>query len=158
MTHYDWAMIATKPFTYGTRKLQPGDEFGARNRNDFLILKGIGKARPADVREPTTIAPPPSKVVEKAQRNAPQPKAESAAPSQPTPSASTPASVTATSLPVQGGTDLMGGDEKKSEEPLSQDHIKQLRIEYQNMVGKAPFNGWTEEQLQAKIDEAKAKS
>jgi hypothetical protein len=34
--------------------------------------------------------------------------------------------------------------------------LKRLRDEYKTVIGKAPFNGWTADQLEEKITEAKA--
>lgn len=56
-------LIATRDFTYNTRRLKAGDSFQARNSDDALILtRLLGKAtygRPIG-----TVAPPPPEVVE----------------------------------------------------------------------------------------------
>jgi hypothetical protein len=56
-------LIATKDFTYSTRRLTAGDSFQARNRDDAKILiELLGKARLG--RPAATVAPPPAEVVE----------------------------------------------------------------------------------------------
>lgn len=57
-------LIATKDFTYNTRRMKAGDDFQARNRDDAMILiEVLGKARMG--RPPATVAPPPPEVAEK---------------------------------------------------------------------------------------------
>lgn len=60
-------LIATRPFTYATRMLVPGDTFEARP-NDARVLLAIKKAR--EVREPTKIDPPPAEVARRIQQAA----------------------------------------------------------------------------------------
>ena len=55
-------MKATKPLTYGTRRLRPGDEFDAKPRHARL-LEAIGKA--GTVRDAVRLAPPPAALVGK---------------------------------------------------------------------------------------------
>jgi hypothetical protein len=50
-------MIATKDFSYSTRRLKAGDTFEARNEADARILRAIKKARPSRV--PGDAPPPP---------------------------------------------------------------------------------------------------
>ncbi len=57
-------LIATKSFTYNTRRLQAGDEFEARPQ-DALLLVGIRKARDPEERKPGKIAPPHAALKEK---------------------------------------------------------------------------------------------
>lgn len=61
-------LIATKPLTYATRRLLPGDEFVARNR-DARVLVAIRKAKPGEgvVVEPKKKSAPKAKP--KAKRN-----------------------------------------------------------------------------------------
>ena len=57
-------LIATKDFTYATRRLTAGEAFQARNRDDAKILIEIlGKARMG--RPPATVEPPPAPVAAK---------------------------------------------------------------------------------------------
>lgn len=66
-------LIATRNFTYSTRRLKAGDPFSARNRDDAKILvELLGKAtygRPVG-----SVSPPPPEVAERA-RAATQPSA-----------------------------------------------------------------------------------
>lgn len=52
-------LIATRPFTYATRHLVPGDVFDARPADARLLL-AIKKARA--VRDPVRLDPPPASV------------------------------------------------------------------------------------------------
>lgn len=56
-------LIATKPLTYATRRLLPGDEFEAQ-RGHARVLIGIKKARRADEMR-ADVPPPPPEVVAK---------------------------------------------------------------------------------------------
>lgn len=57
-------LIATKDFTYNTRRMKAGDDFQARNRDDAMILiEVLGKARMG--RPKADVPPPPPKVAEK---------------------------------------------------------------------------------------------
>jgi hypothetical protein len=94
-------LIATKSMSYNTRRLMPGDEFDAKDR-DARILVGIAKAR--RVREPGEVPSPPESLTQKA----------------------------------SGGSD----------------DLSALRAEYQEKMGKRPFNGWDAETLNAKMAEA----
>jgi hypothetical protein len=57
-------LVATKPFTYATRRMQAGDAFEASDRDARLLL-AIKKARRADDRVPGQIPPPPATLVAK---------------------------------------------------------------------------------------------
>jgi hypothetical protein len=58
-------LIATRDFTYNTRRLKAGDAFQARNRDDAKILiELLGKARVG--RPKAEVPPPPADVAEKA--------------------------------------------------------------------------------------------
>jgi hypothetical protein len=59
-------LIATKPMTYATRRLLPGDSFAAKPA-DARVLVAIGKAREVQARVPVQ---PPGPEAEKAARNA----------------------------------------------------------------------------------------
>lgn len=57
-------MIATRDFTYNTRRLKAGDDFLARNRDDAMILvEVLGKARLG--RPKADVPPPPAEVAAK---------------------------------------------------------------------------------------------
>lgn len=56
-------MIATKSFTYATRRLLPGQDFVTKSERDAKILTAIGKA--VRKRVPGTIAPPPADLAAK---------------------------------------------------------------------------------------------
>jgi outer membrane biosynthesis protein TonB len=59
-------MIATRDFTYNTRRLKANDDFMARNRDDAMILvEVLGKARYG--RPKADVPPPPQAVAEKMQ-------------------------------------------------------------------------------------------
>jgi hypothetical protein len=59
-------MIATRDFTYNTRRLKANDDFMARNRDDAMILvEVLGKARYGRLK--ADVPPPPQAVAEKMQ-------------------------------------------------------------------------------------------
>lgn len=59
-------LIAVKPLTYATRRLQAGDEFEA-SRTDARVLVAVNRARIMDKpREPGSLPPPPSAVAQRA--------------------------------------------------------------------------------------------
>jgi hypothetical protein len=59
-------MIATRDFTYNTRRLRANDDFMARNRDDAMILvEVLGKARYGRLK--ADVPPPPQAVAEKMQ-------------------------------------------------------------------------------------------
>lgn len=59
-------MIATRDFTYNTRRLKAGDAFQARNRSDASILaEALGKATYG--REIGSVEAPPARVMAKAE-------------------------------------------------------------------------------------------
>lgn len=99
---------ATRPLTYLTRRLLPGDEFTASPR-DARVLRATRRAE--EVRDPVDLAPP--------------------SPEQ--------AAAIATAL-----SGLNDG------EPL-----KELRIQYESVVGRRPYHGWTADQIKEKIAAAK---
>lgn len=52
--------------------------------------------------------------------------------------------------------DMPAEKSKAAPASSSDDHLSDLRKQYQDIVGKRPFHGWDAETLQAKIAEAKA--
>lgn len=57
-------LVATNSLRYGTRHLQAGEMFEARD--DYgRVLIAIGKARESDERKPANIPPPPASLVAK---------------------------------------------------------------------------------------------
>lgn len=56
-------LIATKSFTYATRRLLPGQDFATKSARDARLLIAIGKARRKQASD--TIATPPAKPVQK---------------------------------------------------------------------------------------------
>jgi len=98
------SMIATRPMTYGTRRLKAGDGFTAASR-DADLLQRLGRARYVEA-EPL-------------------------------------------------GHD-QDGKKGGSKAPKKADDLKELRKQYQEVVGKKPFAGWDAETLKSKIAAAKA--
>ena len=59
-------LIAVRPLTYATRRLQAGDEFEA-TRSDARVLVAVNRARMMDEpREPGSLPPPPASVTKQA--------------------------------------------------------------------------------------------
>lgn len=132
-------LIATRPFTYQTRRLVPGDVFTAEKPMDGKLLIAVKKARLH--REPGSVAPPPAAL--KAQiAAAPGP---SAAPVEAEPEAD----------PEQLSQLDHDGDGKAggSVSPPPSEDLTALRAEYFETVGKRPFNGWDAVTLRDKIAE-----
>lgn len=59
-------LIALRPLTYASRRLQVGDYFTARTRSDARVLVALGKAkRGPSERVPGKVPPPPPTVIQK---------------------------------------------------------------------------------------------
>lgn len=65
----DVKLVATKDFSYSTRRLKAGDEFTVP-ANMARVLVGIGKAQ--EPRQPGQVPPPPARVVRAAATRAPR--------------------------------------------------------------------------------------
>lgn len=63
-------LIATRDFSYKTRRLRAGDDIPGVSERDARILIAIGKAKHA--RQSGKVAPPPSEVTERAAAATPQ--------------------------------------------------------------------------------------
>ncbi|MGM4906266.1 hypothetical protein AB8B21_05680 [Tardiphaga sp. 866_E4_N2_1] len=81
-------LIATKPFTYATRRLKAGDGFIVRSEKDSRVLVALGKAKAGVVK------------------------------------------------PEVDGDDA---------------DLRSMRAEYERVLGKKPYHGWTSDQLLEKI-------
>lgn len=57
-------LVATKSFSYNTRRLNPGDIFEAKDPDGRLLI-GVLKARKVEDRTENKISEPPKKVIEK---------------------------------------------------------------------------------------------
>lgn len=124
---------ASKPLTYNTRRLQPGDVFEAKPRDGKILLASRKVSR---VRDPVELEPPPADVAEQI--------AATVAPSPPT--AEAPSQEAATS----------SGEVGASDEASSAGDIAALRAEYEATLGKRPFMGWDAATLREKMAAAKA--
>lgn len=60
-------MKASRPLTYNTRRLQPGDEFEVVNSRDVRVLEAIRKAH--RVRPEADVPPPPPALASKIAEN-----------------------------------------------------------------------------------------
>lgn len=127
-------LIATKSFTYATRRLLPGDEFEASNR-DARLLAATRKAR--QVRTTTNLPAPPPELAEKI-------AASVASPAPPTDLYRPPLTPNGPNPP----------------QPLERpaDDLTALRAEYRSAVGRQPFHQWGAAELREKIAAAKAPS
>lgn len=106
-------LIATRPFRYGTRRLQAGEDFEARNPRDARLLIAVGRARapdPGELPVAAPPAPPPSDIrqfdkidgmivdvtsdevlaAHGAERRAPEPMPDEAVPAEAVPAAAAP--------------------------------------------------------------------
>jgi hypothetical protein len=137
-------MTAKKPFTYGTRRLLPGDDFLLKRPKDGIILKALKKAdypRAAGELPP----PPPAlkRKVEEAHKPAPPVIPSELAPKVPSTSAPEQPAVNEPAAPV--------GDQpapSASAQPAAQARdLAKLRTDYEAKFGKRPFNGWKAEKL-----------
>lgn len=70
-------LIATRDFSYQTRRLRAGDTIPNVPERDAKVLIAIGKAK--HMRQTGEVAPPPSEVVERAAAATPQKKTTAAA-------------------------------------------------------------------------------
>jgi hypothetical protein len=133
-------MIATKPFSYGSRRLLPGDEFEARTARDRKVLIAAKKAKDLDTRVPGRLPPPPQELVDKILGAAPS---TLAAPVEPPQTPRDPLD--------HDGDGRKGGSSTADGDP---DELKRLRQDYEAHLGKKPFYGWDAETLRSKIAEA----
>jgi hypothetical protein len=141
-------LIATKPFSYATRRLLPNDEFEATNQHARLLV-AIGKARESDAREKGKLAAPSKKLKKKAVK-AIAPKKAKAAEAEP---AST----------VEGEGEAVGAMTTRTVKPPADepaalaeapaDDLAALRQQYKDKFGKQPFMGWSVATLQDKLAE-----
>lgn len=119
-------LIATKAFSYNTRRLVAGDLFQAR-RSDARLLVALKKAkRPVGgvASEELDVVVVPVQVIETSH----------------TPPDTMVSQVVPTTLPeTPSAVDVKALD------------IAALRAQYKDMFGKAPFNGWKAEELIARI-------
>lgn len=85
-------LVATKSFSYRTRRLQAGDDILDVPARDAKVLTAIGKAEYP--RQAGKVAPPPHELIERTQTATPQ-KATAPAPKSSPPAASTKSTSTA---------------------------------------------------------------
>lgn len=124
-------LVATREFKYSTRRLLPGDEFEASNR-DGRLLVAIRKARP--VRTTGTLPAPPPAVAKKIEAAT----APVVPPNDPNPPALPPNDPNPPTPP-----------------PAASDDVKVLREEYEAVLGRKPFPGWNAQTLRDRIAAAK---
>lgn len=117
-------LIATKPFTYATRRLKPGDSFEPRNRADRRLLLALKRADPAD-----------------GDGEAEVPRART--PSQPAP--------VQTASPSPSPSPTPAPAPAPPPQPAAVDERVDLRKQYQKKTGNKPFAGWDAETLRKKI-------
>lgn len=123
--------VATRPLTYATRRLLPGDEFEPKPAHGRLLV-ALKKAR--EKREPGKIAAPAKAVTEKVM----------------------PQAVEAQAVVEEIGTEqpLIETDEPAAVETAEHDDTAATRAEYQVKFGKRPYMGWDIEELRRRISEA----
>lgn len=63
-------LVATKPFTYATRRLKPGDEFEVKQAIHGRLLKAAKKAKDADPRVPGKLPAPPASLIKQVDETA----------------------------------------------------------------------------------------
>lgn len=126
-------LIATKPFTYATRRLKAGDAFEPRNRSDRRLLLAMRRAKRDDGDEDPK---PRHRGASKGKHSGPStPPVPSPAPA-PAPTPST----TPTPTPTPPPTPTPAVDERVA-----------LRQQYLAKTGKKPFAGWDADTLRQKI-------
>jgi hypothetical protein len=121
--------------TYATRRLQAGDVFEAKNSRDHKILLATRKVELASTRS-IGRKTGPAPAVDPAPTLA-APPVEPAAPSAP----QTAGAMTTADMP---GASASTADDRAG-----------LRAEYETVLGKAPFPGWSSEMLREKIAAAR---
>lgn len=141
-------MKAIRNLTYRTRRLladgtseptsslKPGDIFEVMKPRDLKLLRATRKAEV--MREPAKVPAPPSAVAEKI-------AAAVASVAPPTPPAPTTVGAMTTA------------QAPNAPQPATDDRAA-LRTEYEKVLGKAPFPGWSSDVLREKIAAAQASS
>jgi hypothetical protein len=139
-------LIATKPFSYATRRLLPNDEFEATNQHARLLV-AIGKARESDAREKGKLAAPSKKLKKKAVKAIAPKKAKAveAKPAEAPEEEAVGAMTTKTVKPP--------ADEPAALAEAPADDLTALRQQYKDKFGKQPFMGWSVATLQDKLAE-----
>lgn len=131
-------MVATKQFSYATRRLHPGDEFDARPR-DARLLIAIKKAEEWRPRKVSRIPPPPPDLAQKIADTiaAPVPPVDADA-------------MAADTL----GAETMAADTVAAEAPVDHDpDMPTLRAEAEALGIKVDLR-WGERRLRSEIDRA----
>jgi hypothetical protein len=144
-------LIATKPFSYATRRLQANDEFEATNAHARLLV-AIGKAKESDKREKGKLAAPSKKLKKKAVKAVAPKKAkavETKPAAEPAPEAEAVGAMTTKTVkpPVAKAAEPA----VLAEAPV--DDLTALRQQYKDKFGKSPFMGWSVTTLQDKLAE-----
>lgn len=140
-------MYATKPLTYGTRRLMAGDPFYSTKAHADLLVK-LGKARFPDDREPNDLPDMPEALRSRLERTAGGSVAELASP---------PADLVARAAADSAAAAFDGdgnGAPGESAAPEGSEALTELRKEYTRITGRRFFAGWTAEELRTRIAQA----
>lgn len=155
---------ALKPMRYATRRLLPGDEFEVTSK-DAKLLVALKRAEGLD-RPLSEIPPIPESLARKIADIKSDAAPQQAVPAVPETQVATPenqagnAPADLANDPDLAAPNTSGDDgEPPVDEETPAEDLATVRAQYKEIVGRAPYAGWTVEQLKEKIAEAqKAKS